>query len=349
MSSKHSPDNNPKGHEFLQNILSTRGQSSVKESSTSKADNTLNSEDDSAKIKSVLEVDKKIENPLAPNAPRDKEPAAENKKVEVVDKSKIINSRASKAPAFKKEKRAKKAKDSLSETEFEKVKPHTENMTKGTEVVDKERRNKRIVQSTLSVLAIFSVVFLSVVAYNVITQSQKPETPNLLQVEENTLDISKEPQKTIMYQIAEEENPDFLSLVSKEDRVVFAKDGLIVNSEKSTAFEFKDYTLNNTNYCEMLNETDFCYVAEVISDIETSVGNVYAFKNIFQNQFFNEFENPVEKEVPGFKYAATADVKVAGKQAYAIILGQESGLGYGIVSDESIQRDNLLEAISTNR
>src|SRR5699024_11755321 len=92
MSSKHSSDNNPKGHEFLQNILSTRGQSSVKESSPSKADNTLNSKDDSAKIKSVLEVDKKIENPLAPNAPRDKEPAAEDEKVEVVDKSKIIRS-----------------------------------------------------------------------------------------------------------------------------------------------------------------------------------------------------------------------------------------------------------------
>lgn len=349
MSSKHSSDNNPKGHEFLQNILSTRGKSSDKEPSPSEVDNTLNPEDDSAKINSVLEVDKKTENPLAPNTPRDEEPAAENEKVEVVDKSKIINSRASKAPAFKKEKRAKKAKESLSETEFEKVKPHTENMTKGTEVVDKERRNKRIVQSTLSILAIFSVVFLCVVAYNVISQSQEHDTPALSQVEENNLNISKEPQKTIMYQIAEEENPDFLSLVSKKDRVVFAEEGFIVNSEKSAAFEFKDYTLNNTNYCEMINETDFCYVAEVVSDIETSVGNVYAFKNIFQNQFFNEFENPVEEEVPGFKYAATADVKVAGKQAYAIILGQESGLGYGIISYEAAQRDNLLEAISTTR
>lgn len=349
MSSKHSSDNNPKGHEFLQNILSTRGKSSDKEPSPSEVDNTLNPEDDSAKINSVLEVDKKTENPLAPNTPRNKEPAAENEKVEVVDRSKIINSRASKAPAFKKEKRVKKAKESLSETEFEKVKPHTENMTKGTEVVDKERRNKRIVQSTLSILAIFSVVFLCVVAYNVISQSQESETPALAQVEENNLNISKEPQKTIMYQIAEEENPDFLSLVSKKDRVVFAKEGFIVNSEKSAAFEFKDYTLNNTNYCEMINETDFCYVAEVVSDIEASVGNVYAFKNIFQNQFFNEFENPVEEEVPGFKYAATADVKVAGKQAYAIILGQESGLGYGIISYEAVQRDNLLEAISTTR
>lgn len=349
MSSKHSSDNNPKGHEFLQNILSTRGKSSDKEPSPSAVDNTLNPEDDSAKINSVLEVDKKTENPLAPNTPRDEEPAAENEKVEVVDKSKIINSRASKAPAFKKEKRVKKAKESLSETEFEKVKPHTENMTKGTEVVDKERRNKRIVQSTLSILAIFSAVFLCVVAYNVISQSQEHDTPALSQVEENNLNISKEPQKTIMYQIAEEENPDFLSLVSKKDRVVFAEEGFIVNSEKSAAFEFKDYTLNNTNYCEMINETDFCYVAEVVSDIEASVGNVYAFKNIFQNQFFNEFENPVEEEVPGFKYAATADVKVAGKQAYAIILGQESGLGYGIISYEAVQRDNLLEAISTTR
>lgn len=349
MSSKHSSDNNPKGHEFLQNILSTRGKSSDKEPSPSEVDNTLNPEDDSAKINSVLEVDKKTENPLAPNTPRDEEPAAENEKVEVVDKSKIINSRASKAPAFKKEKRAKKAKESLSETEFEKVKPHTESMTKGTEVVDKERRNKRIVQSTLSILAIFSVVFLCVVAYNVISQSQEHDTPALSQVEENNLNISKEPQKTIMYQIAEEENPDFLSLVSKKDRVVFAEEGFVVNSEKSAAFEFKDYTLNNTNYCEMINETDFCYVAEVVSDIEASVGNVYAFKNIFQNQFFNEFENPVEEEVPGFKYAATADVKVAGKQAYAIILGQESGLGYGIISYEAVQRDNLLEAISTTR
>ena len=73
----------------------------------------------------------------------------------------------------------------------------------------------------------------------------------------------------------------------------------------------------------MNKDTDFCYVAELIKDgSESSAGNVYAFKNIFQNQFFNDFENPVEKEVDGFDYAATADVKVAGNDAYVILLGQ---------------------------
>lgn len=93
------------------------------------------------------------------------------------------------------------------------MKPHTERMTDGTKIIDKNTRRKKIVQVTLSILAIFSIVFLSGIVYNVLQQSKKPDTPILSQIEEDNIEISKTPQKSIMHQIAEQKNPDFDTLI----------------------------------------------------------------------------------------------------------------------------------------
>lgn len=369
--SKHNSGTNPQGHEFLQNILSTKGKKKTVDSNSK--NNPLNNSDNSAKVDSVdtkndstknIDTEDSLDNSTSLSSDIDSENSANNEnsasnensvsiehaksiaETEEINRGEVIHRKAVSAPKFKKVGAIKKTKDSPEDTEFEKVKPHTEHMTDGTKIIDKNTRRKKIVQVTLSILAIFSIVFLSGVVYNVLQQSKKPNTPILSQIEEDNIEISKTPQKSIMHQIAEQKNPDFDTLISKEFKQVHAEEGLFFNNEGSASFGVDGYNLNNTNFCDMNKDTDFCYVAELIKDgSESSAGNVYAFKNIFQNQFFNDFENPVEKEVDGFDYAATADVKVAGNDAYVILLGQESGLGYGIVTYDVIERDNILYAI----
>lgn len=363
--SKHNSDTNPQGHEFLQNILSTKGKKKTVDSNSK--NNPLNTSDNSAKVDSVdtkndstknIDTEDSLDNSTSLSSDVDSENSASNEnsvsiehaksiaETEEINRGEVIHRKAVSAPKFKKVGAIKKTKDSPEDTEFEKVKPHTEHMTDGTKIIDKNTRRKKIVQVTLSILAIFSIVFLSGVVYNVLQQSKKPDTPILSQIEEDNIEISKTPQKSIMHQIAEQKNPDFDTLISKEFKQVHAEEGLFFNNEGSASFGVDGYNLNNTNFCDMNKDTDFCYVAELIKDgSESSAGNVYAFKNIFQNQFFNDFENPVEKEVDGFDYAATADVKVAGNDAYVILLGQESGLGYGIVTYDVIERDTILSAI----
>lgn len=369
--SRHNSGTNPQGHEFLQNILSTKGKKKTVDINSK--NNPLNNSDNSAKVDSVdtkndstknIDTEDSLDNSTSLSSDIDSENSANNEnsasnensvsiehaksiaETEEINRGEVIHRKAVSAPKFKKVGAIKKTKDSPEDTEFEKVKPHTEHMTDGTKIIDKNTRRKKIVQVTLSILAIFSIVFLSGVVYNVLQQSKKPNTPILSQIEEDNIEISKTPQKSIMHQIAEQKNPDFDTLISKEFKQVHAKEGLFFNNEGSASFGVDGYNLNNTNFCDMNKDTDFCYVAELIKDgSESSAGNVYAFKNIFQNQFFNDFENPVEKEVDGFDYAATADVKVAGNDAYVILLGQESGLGYGIVTYDVIERDNILYAI----
>lgn len=363
--SKHNSGTNPQGHEFLQNILSTKGKKKTVDSNSK--NNPLNTSDNSAKVDSVdtkndstknIDTEDSLDNSTSLSSDVDSENSASNEnsvsiehaksiaETEEINRGEVIHRKAVSAPKFKKVGAIKKTKDSPEDTEFEKVKPHTEHMTDGTKIIDKNTRRKKIVQVTLSILAIFSIVFLSGVVYNVLQQSKKPDTPILSQIEEDNIEISKTPQKSIMHQIAEQKNPDFDTSISKEFKQVHAEEGLFFNNEGSASFGVDGYNLNNTNFCDMNKDTDFCYVAELIKDgSESSAGNVYAFKNIFQNQFFNDFENPVEKEVDGFDYAATADVKVAGNDAYVILLGQESGLGYGIVTYDVIERDTILSAI----
>lgn len=369
--SKHNSGTNPQGHEFLQNILSTKGKKKTVDSNSK--NNPLNNSDNSAKVDSVdtkndstknIDTEDSLDNSTSLSSDIDSENSANNEnsasnensvsiehaksiaETEEINRGEVIHRKAVSAPKFEKVGAIKKTKDSPEDTEFEKVKPHTEHMTDGTKIIDKNTRRKKIVQVTLSILAIFSIVFLSGVVYSVLQQSKKPDTPILSQIEEDNIEISKTPQKSIVHQIAEQKNPDFDTLISKEFKQVHAEEGLFFNNEGSASFGVDGYNLNNTNFCDMNKDTDFCYVAELIKDgSESSAGNVYAFKNIFQNQFFNDFENPVEKEVDGFDYAATADVKVAGNDAYVILLGQESGLGYGIVTYDVIERDNILYAI----
>lgn len=375
--SKHNSDTNPQGHEFLQNILSTKGKKKTVDSNSK--NNPLNTSDNSAKVDSVdtkndstknIDTEDSLDNSTSLSGDVGNENSANNEssasnentvsventeniaETEETNRGEVIHRKAASAPKFEKVGAIKKTKDSPEDTEFEKVKPHTERMTDGTKIIDKNTRRKKIVQVTLSILAIFSIVFLSGIVYNVLQQSKKPDTPILSQIEEDNIEISKTPQKSIMHQIAEQKNPDFDTLISKEFKQVHAEEGLFFNNEGSASFGVDGYNLNNTNFCDMNKNTDFCYVAELIKDGSessagnvSSTGNVYAFKNIFQNQFFNDFENPVEEEVDGFDYAATADVKVAGNDAYVILLGQESGLGYGIVTYDVIERDTILSAI----
>lgn len=366
--SKHSSDDNPLGNDFLKDVLAKNNKSRSSkfadvESNVDSANTVDTSADNvsNADNASTIDADNKELNDVKDSGNmqevnivddyNDKTPESIESDKETLDSQKediasiLAKKKAANIPDFKAHKVSKK-KDAVSvETEFDKVKPHEETKNKGTEVLDRERRRKWYVKLMLSILALFALVFLGMVAYDVIMQGKKPDTPIIEQIEEDKTKITETPQEPIMYQIAKSHNPDFLDLVTEGRKDVFVnKDAVTIhNSENSVVTTFSQYMFNNDNHCTTNKDTDFCYVAELVRDEDgTMAASLYGFDNIFQNQFFNEFSEPVEETVPGFDYAATANVTVAGEDSYVILLANESGLGYGFVAYGQEERDAIL-------